>query len=82
MLVQQALRDKLDELKLTQVEAARRMRMSRGNLSDILTGKKSITEKVALKLEGVTGLKAENIMQLQTRETLEKMREEAKNGTS
>lgn len=80
MLIQEALREKIRSNGWTEREAARRMGISRGNISEILAGYRGITPNIALKFERVLGLEAEQILLLQSREQLELLREEEANG--
>jgi HTH-type transcriptional regulator/antitoxin HigA len=53
------IRETLAELHLTQAEAAEQMGVSQPYLSGIITGRRAITPRVALRLEALTGVRGE-----------------------
>lgn len=53
------IREKLQELGLTQEQAAERMGVSAPYLNGVIRGHRAITPRVALRLEELTGVRAE-----------------------
>ena len=62
---------------LTRAAFAMDIKMYPSHMSDILKGKRNITEKIALRLEGALGISAEFWMRLQVTYNISKLR----NGT-
>lgn len=74
MLVQERVKTELARRGISQREAARQMGMSSGNLSDIVRGKRGISAAVALKMEVTLGLKAQELLELQSRQRIAQVR--------
>jgi addiction module HigA family antidote len=55
----------LTPLKLTQAEAARRMRMSTNRLNEVVRGKRGVTAETALRLSALLGTSPELWLNLQ-----------------
>ena len=61
------LREYLDdpELRLTQGELAKRLRVSRANLNAVINGKRAVTPSMAMRLERVLGISMQTWLNLQ-----------------
>jgi antitoxin HigA-1 len=64
---------------LTKSKFAMDIKMYPSHMSDILKGKRNITEEIALKIEGVLGISAEFWMRLQVEFNISVLRSKMKN---
>jgi len=74
MTVGEKLQVILARKELTQEEAAKKLRMSRTNLSSILNGHRAISAAVAVRLEKLFGDPASNWLKMQAEEDLANQR--------
>ena len=68
------IREYLDVWQWTQGDLARAANFSRGEVSDLLSGKRSVTPAIALKLEATLGLAAHVWLGLQANWDLHELR--------